>query len=94
MAVKFGTNQVKNPTPSKINLWVRVYTVAAGIFLGWMPTTNLIGPITAGNLSGIIGLTLLMANGLAPLFGIDLNGGNKKVDVEDVTAMEVPEKKD
>jgi len=74
MAIKFGASQVSNPTPSRINLWVRVYTVTAGIFLGWMPTTNLIGPITAGHLSGIIGLTLLLANGLAPLFGIELNG--------------------
>ena len=90
MAVKFGTNQIKNPTPSKVNLWVRVYTVAAGIFLGWMPTTNLIGPIAAGNISGIVGLTLLLANGLAPLFGINLNGNEQKVDVQDVSSMDEP----
>lgn len=90
MPVKFGTSQISNPTPSRVNLWVRVYTVTAGIFLGWMPTTNLIGPITAGKISGIVGLSLLLANGLAPLFGIDLNGNPKKVPIDDVTAMEEP----
>ena len=87
MAIKFGTAQVSNPTPSKINLWVRVYTVVAGIFLGWMTTTNLIGPNTQNNLSSIIGLTLALCNGLAPLFGVDVSGA-KYVKAEDVTAME------
>lgn len=92
MAIKFGVSQAKNPTPSKINLWVRVYTVTAGIFLGWMPTTNLIGTHTAGNISGIVGLSLLLANGIAPLFGIELSGRVDKVAVEDVSSMDEPKK--
>lgn len=91
MAIKFGVSQTANPTPSNINLWVRVYTVVAGIFLGWMTTTNLIGPHTQNALSSIIGLTLALCNGLAPLFGVDVSN-NKYVKSEDVTAMEEPKK--
>lgn len=87
MPIKFGTSQVSNPTPSNINLWVRVYTVVAGIFLGWMTTTNLIGPHTQNALSSIIGLTLALCNGLAPLFGIEVTTG-RRVPVEEVTAMD------
>jgi len=89
----FGISQISNPTPSKINLWVRVYTVVAGIFLGWMTTTNLIGPHTQNTISSITGLTLALCNGIAPLFGIELSdNGNSKVPVKDVTAMEEPVK--
>lgn len=88
MPVKFGSSQVSNPTPSKINLWVRVYTVVAGIFLGWMTTTNLIGPHTQNTMSSIIGLTLALCNGLAPLFGVELTPAQKRVPVEEVTAMD------
>lgn len=95
MPVKFGISQADNPTPSKINFWVRVYTVIAGIFLGWMATNNLIGPQTQNMLGSIIGLTLAMANGLAPLFGIDLGNSNqKRVSINDVSAMEEPKKTD
>jgi len=89
MAIKFGTSQVSNPTPSNINLWVRVYTVVAGVFLGWMVTSPLIGPHTQNTISSILGLSLALVNGIAPLFGIDISGGGgKKVDVDKVTAME------
>lgn len=84
--VKFGTGQVGNPTPAGINLWVRVFTVVAGIFIGWMQTTNLIGPITQGVLSSILGLLLAIVNGLAPLFGVDIT--SKSVPTEKVTAIE------
>lgn len=91
MAIKFGTSQVTNPTPSKINLWVRVYTVVAGIFLGWMTTTNLIGPHTQNTLSSITGLTLALCNGLAPLFGVELTGA-RTVPIEEVTAIDTETK--
>ena len=93
MAVKFGTSQVSNPTPSKINLWVRVFTVSAAIFMAWMATASVMGPNTKDIVNQILGLLLGLTNGLAPLFGIPING-NQKVDAEDVTAMEVPDKKD
>lgn len=88
--VSFGTGQVSNPTPAGINLWVRVFTVVAGIFIGWMQTTNLIGPVTQGIISSILGLLLAIVNGLAPLFGVDVTG--KTVPTEQVTAIDTKEK--
>lgn len=93
MPIKFGTSQLNNPTPSKINLVVRVYTVVAGVFLGWMVTNNLIGPNTQNVISSIVGLSLALVNGLAPLFGLDLSGA-KYVKAEDVTAIDTENKND
>jgi hypothetical protein len=87
MAIKFGLPQVGNPTPSKINLWVRVYTVIASTFLVWMITSPLIGPHTQNTISSLIGLSLALVNGLAPLFGVQVND-NQNVKASDVTAME------
>ena len=93
MAIKFGTSQVGNPTPSKVNLWVRVFTVAAAIFMAWMATASVIGPNSKDVINQILGLLLGLTNGLAPLFGIELSGnGRSKVEVENVTAMEEPKK--
>lgn len=85
--VKFGTKQVSNPTPASINLWVRVLTVILTTFLAWLATANFIGPNTKDILNGVCSLLLLLANGLAPLFGVQVSGGSVKA--EDVTAMEV-----
>jgi hypothetical protein len=83
--IKFGVNQLNNATPSKVNLYVRAFTVAAGIFLGWMATSTLIGSHSKDVINGWLGLALMLANGLAPLFGVQLTG---KVDAEDVTAID------
>lgn len=88
--IKFGVQEISNPTPSKINLWVRVFTVVAGIFMGWMSTNNLIGPISQGYIASILGLLLALVNGLAPLFGVQINSGS--VETKDVTAMETDKK--
>jgi hypothetical protein len=87
--VKFGTGQVNNPTPAGINLWVRIFTIVGGIFIGWMQTTNLIGPMTQGAISSILGLLLAIVNGLAPLFGVDIS--SKTVPTEKVTAIDTKE---
>lgn len=93
MAIKFGISQASNPTPSNINLWVRVFTVAAAIFMAWLATANVVGPNTKDLINQILGLLLTLTNGLAPLFGIQLtNGESKKVSVEDVSAMDEPKK--
>lgn len=85
--VKFGVDQVNNPTPSKLNLYVRVFTVVAGIFMGWMLTNNLIPANTQNVISSILGLLLAITNGIAPLFGIDVSS-NTKVPISQVTAMD------
>ncbi len=87
MAVQFGTKMISKPTPASINLWVRVYTVVASTFLAWMITSPLIGPHTQNTISSLIGLSLALVNGLAPLFGVEVND-NQKIAAKDVTAME------
>jgi hypothetical protein len=84
--VKFGTKQFNNPTPSRINLWVRVFTVAAGVFMGWMATASLMGPNTKDIINSILGLLIGLTNGVAPLFGIDVSG--KSIPGDQVTAMD------
>lgn len=87
MAVNFGVSQITNPTPSRINLWVRVFTVAGAIFLAWMSTSSIIGPHSKDAINQILGLFLGLTNGLAPLFGVEINP-SAKVKASDVTAME------
>ena len=84
--IKFGTSQVVNPTPSNINLWVRVFTVAAGVFMGWMATADLIGPRTEDVINSILGLLIGLVNGLAPLFGVDIS--SRTVPRDKVTAID------
>jgi len=94
MAIKFGVSQTSNPTPSRINLWVRVFTVAAAIFMAWMATASVIGPNSKDVINQILGLLLGLTNGLAPLFGVDLNGKGGKVNVDNVSSMEETAKVD
>lgn len=85
--IKFGTSQIGNPTPSKINLWVRVFTVVATTFMAWMATASVMGPNTKDILTQCIGLALALANGLAPLFGVEVQG---RVPSDRVTAIDTP----
>jgi len=89
--VKFGTKQLSNPTPSKVNLWVRVFTVAGATFMAWMATASVMGPNTKDVVNQILGLLLGLANGLAPLFGVEING--QSVPAEDVTAVDIDHNK-
>lgn len=84
--IRFGFSQTSNPTPSHINLWVKVFTVAGAAFMGWMATTNLIGPHTKDIINSILGLALTLTNLLAPLFGVDLS--QKSVPTSEVTAID------
>lgn len=90
--IKFGMSQTSNPTPSKVNLYVRAFTIAASVFMGWMATVNFIGDKTEELLYGVLGLLVGLVNALAPLFGIQINP-NTEVKAEDITAMDEPEKK-
>lgn len=85
--IKFGAGQVKNPTPSKVNFWVRVYTVTSCAFLGWMATANIMGPNTKDLLTQILGLANILVVALSPLFGVEVSG---RVKAEDVTAINKP----
>lgn len=84
--VKFSTTQLSNPTPAGLNRAVRVFTVVAGIFMGWMATNNIIPSVIQGYISSILGLVIGIINGIAPFFGIEVSG--KTVLSKDVTSME------
>ena len=83
--IKFGTNQINNPTPKGINLAVRIFTITVGAFLGWMQTNTLIYGETQAILGSILGLLLAIVNGIAPLFGIETT--QSVIPKKDVTAM-------
>jgi len=83
--IKFGAKQINNPTPKGINLIVRIFTIAAGVFLGWMQTNNLIPAATQTVISSILGLLLALVNGIAPLFGVETT--QTVVPKKDVAAM-------
>lgn len=84
--VKFGTQQINNPTPANLNLWVRVFTISASAFMAWMATASIMGPNTKDIINQVLGLALILCNGLAPLFGVQVSGGD--VPVKDVAAIE------
>jgi uncharacterized membrane protein len=84
--IKFGTNQLSNPTPANINKWVRVITIAIGVFMAWMATANLVGPNTKDILNQVLGLFLGLINSLAPLFGVELS--SNQVPAKDVAAID------
>lgn len=86
-AVKFGRKQIGNPTPASLNFWVRVVTVICSTAIGWLSTTSdLMGPKSLKLTMGILGLTLALCNGLAPLFGVQVK--DEDVPIEDVAAIE------
>ena len=90
MSIKFGRDQIKNPTPSNIIFWIRVFTVIAGIFMGWMQTASFIPNKWQAIISSILGLVIALGNGLAPLFGVPVQA--ETIPKEQVTAVE-PETK-
>lgn len=89
--IKFGFSQWKMPTPAIVNLWVRIFTVCAGAFIGWMQTSNMIGPHSQNAISSLLGLGVTIANSLAPLFGVQVTSDTIKTD--QVTAMESKDEK-
>ncbi len=82
----FGLNQINNPTPSKVNLIVRVLTVVIASFLAWMATTDLVNAYWQHLLTGILGLVMSLINGVAPLFGVTVTQSN--IPTETVTAVD------
>jgi len=88
--VTFGTSaSIKSPTPSGINLWVRVITISIGVFLAWMLTNDIIPAETQKTVGAILGGILTLINSLAPLFGIEISP-TQIVEAKEVTAMDNP----
>lgn len=86
-SVKFGRKQINNPTPASLNFWVRVITVVVTTVIGWLTTTSdIFSPETLKIIIGVLSLILALCNGLAPLFGVQVE--KEEIPVKDVTAVE------
>jgi len=86
--MKFGRKQINNPTPASINFWVRVWTVSAGIILTSMEYIpfHTVSGVFESTMKWFLGMTIALANGLAPLFGAEVK--TDTVPVDKVTAIE------
>ncbi len=85
--VQFGRGQLKNPTPISVSNIIQVYTVVASVVLAWIGTANFIPLKTSSVLQSILGLTIGIANGVKPFFGVATT--QKSVPIEQVGEMEV-----
>lgn len=86
----FGINQLRNPTPTNINLIARIATVFFSTFLAWMQSTTIIPTHASSVISGIIGLLLALINGIAPLFGQEIK--TDMVPTSQVSAIDTEQK--
>ncbi len=86
MAVSFGFKQFAKPTPSTLSNAIQVYTVIAGIVLAWIGTVNFIPLQTSTVIQSILGLTIGIANGIKPFFGVQTTQAN--VPISQVGEME------
>lgn len=84
--IKFGLKQYfGSPTPAGLNRWVRIITVTGTFFIGWMETSNVIGPDSQRQIGSIIGGFVGLINILAPLWGVQVEGS---IPADKVTAVE------
>lgn len=90
MAVNFGRNQLRNPTPAGLSGWVKASTVIIGILIGWIGTAPFIPANTSTNIQSILGLLLAIGNGILPFFGVETT--QSKIPVEEVSEMENTDK--
>ncbi len=86
--IKFGTKQIKNPTPASLDRGIKVFMVFSSAFIAWMPTNNLVPTNVQNVITPILALMMTLALGIAPLFGIETD--RKTAPMEDVTTMETP----
>lgn len=84
--VKFGTSQLKNPTPSKWSVGIQIFTVVAAAVLAWLGTASFIHPGTASIIQSVLGLLITIANGLKPFLGVETNQEN--IPIENVGEMD------
>ena len=92
MAVLFGAKQFNRPTPVNLSNVIQVYTVVASCVLAWIGTSAaaFIPLKDSGIIQSILGLTIGIANGIKPFFGVVTTQSN--VPIENVGEMETPKK--
>ena len=84
--ISFGTKQFNKPTPNGLSNAIQIYTVIASVVLAWMGTANFIPVHSSSVIQSILGLTIAVANGLKPFFGVTTD--QKTVPIEQVGEME------
>ncbi len=85
MAVKFGKQQLNNPTPTNVGRIMKIIIAVNSATTVWMGTADFIPSYTAKVLGSILSLVSLLCVALEPFFGIPTT--QKRVDIEDVSAM-------
>jgi hypothetical protein len=84
--VKFGAQQVANPTPANFERFVKIFIGINGLFLAWMPTNNLVPTSVQEVVTPIVNLLNSILLFLLPYFGVQVEGN--KIPVKDVVSME------
>lgn len=92
MSVRFGKKQLNNPTPTNIAMGLDIFSGFAGAVLAWIGTAPFIPANTSTILQSVLGLLVTLAQIAKPFFGVKTK--LRKVDIEDVSQMDEPEKVD
>lgn len=88
---KFGIGQISNPTPSWVNISLKVFSIVTGAIGGWLLGTTVITPTAKAELLGILTTVNGLLHGIAPLFGVDIDA--KTVNIDKVTAVDTTSSK-
>lgn len=72
--IKFGRDQIKNPTPHTVAFNVTVISIVAGVIQMWLSTAGFIPSKTSEIIQSFLGLIVALSNALKPLFGVAVSG--------------------
>ena len=86
MQIKFGRQQLKNPTPRSIAWKIALTSAIGGYLITFVQTSDWMGDVLQHVLTTIIGGIVGLANTIGPFFGVETTA--KKVDIEDVGTLE------
>lgn len=92
MSVKFGKKQLQNPTPKGVGNAFDIASAILGAAVGYISTAPYIPADITIVLSSIFGFLITLVQILKPFFGVKTR--LKKVNIEDVTEMNEPDKVD
>lgn len=91
MAIKFGINQMGNPTPHNLSVWFDVAAGFLGIVNGWLLTAAYVSHNVSDILGSIIsGLLIPSLLFFKRFFGSEVT--QKRVDIEDVAEIKTTDK--
>lgn len=85
--VRFGTDQLRNPVPSKLAAGINIFTIITGCVIAWLGTANFVPAHLSTILQSVLGLLLTIANALKPFFGVETD--QKRVPINEVSGMDV-----